>query len=383
MIFLRMSRKTVKDNKTLWFLFHSVAELFIGKRYGYTYDRIDVKPPFMLIANHVTNNDPFLITAASKHQPLAFVTSEHLMRDGLVTKVLGVIAHTIARPKAAGGTGAVKGILRQLREGRPVVLFAEGDCTWDGVSQPIFPATGKLAKAAKVPLVTFRLEGGYLVSPRWSKKPRKARTHGTLVRVYSTEELAAMTPEEVNAAIERDTYENVWERQREERTVIRSKKRAECLERALFICPACGGTDCMKSEGNTLYCASCGAKYPVDEYGFFKEGRFKTCAEWDEWQKKEAARIKGSGVFGYEGTLTELSGEKSSKKAAFSLDPEGHAMILDGRRIPFGDISDMAMVKTNRLLFTDAEGYHEIKSDEAVLRPYLLAWSGYQAETEG
>ncbi len=379
-----MSGSAIKDNKTLWFLFHSTAELFIGKRYGYTYDRIKVEPPFMLISNHVTNNDPFLITAASKHQPLAFVMSEHLMRDGLVTKVLGVIAHTIARPKAAGGTGAVKGILRQLRNGVPVVLFAEGDCTWDGVSAPIFPATGKLAKAAKVPLVTYRLEDAYLVSPRWAEKPRKAKAHGTLVRVYSPEELAGMTAEEVNEAIERDIRENVWERQRRERTVIRSGRRAERLERALFICPECGGTDCMSSKKNVLFCKKCGAEYPVDEYGFFTGAKYGTPAEWDEWQKRAVSEMKGSGLFEHTGTLTDLSGEKRSRKVRFSLEADDKAVKIDGREILFDDISDMAMVKTNRLLFTDGEGYHEIKSDDsAILRPYLLAWRGHHAETEG
>lgn len=378
-----MGGKAIKDNKTLWFLFHSAAELFIGKRYGYTYDRIKVEPPFMLISNHVTNNDPFLITAASKHQPLAFVVSEHLAREGLVTRVLGVIAHTVPRPKAAAGAGAVKGILRQLRNGNPVVLFAEGDCTWDGVSAGIFPATGKLVKAAKVPLVTFRIENGYLVSPRWSDKPRRARTHGSLVRVYSPDELAGMTPEEVDAAIERDIYENVWERQISERTAIRSGRRAERLELALFICPECGRAGSLRSKGNTLFCGACGAEYPVDEYGFFKGSRFRTVAEWDEWQRNEAGKLNGSGLFPSEGVLTDLTGDKRIERVGFSLEPDHNAIRINDREIPFERISDMAMVKTSRLLFSDDEGYHEIKSKDAVLRPYLLAWQGRRAKTEG
>ena len=49
-----MGGRAIKDNKTLWFLFHSVMELFIGKRYGYTYDKIDAEPPFLLISNSMT-----------------------------------------------------------------------------------------------------------------------------------------------------------------------------------------------------------------------------------------------------------------------------------------------------------------------------------------
>ena len=42
----------------------------------------------------------------------------------------------------------------------------------------------------------------------------------------------------------------------------------------------------------------------------------------------------------------------------------------------------MAMVKTNRLLFTTSDGYFEIFTKNGVLRPYLLAFKMHAEEIE-
>ncbi len=47
---------------------------------------------------------------------------------------------------------------------------------------------------------------------------------------------------------------------------------------------------------------------------------------------------------------------------------------MGDRQILFSDISDMSMVQTTRLLFTTEQGYFEIHSKQAVLRPYVLVW---------
>ena len=184
--------KTERENKRIarfWKLLHATAGRYVVRRFNYSFDPVGIEPPFILISNHVTNSDPFFIGLVYKPKSLAFVASEHIFRMGFISKLLKRYLAPIPRPKADSGVGAVRAVLKRLREGDPVVLFAEGDCTWNGVSGKIFPATGKLAKAAGVPLVTYRLEGGYLTSPRWSKKARRGMMRGRLVHIYSPEEL--------------------------------------------------------------------------------------------------------------------------------------------------------------------------------------------------
>ena len=368
-----------------WRFLHKLAHRSIERIFGYSFEPMELEAPFLLISNHVTNSDPFLVGVTSKSTPLAFVASEHIFRQGLVTRLINRIFAPIPRSKAASGAGTVKAILKNIREGRAVALFAEGDCTWDGETKPVFPATGKLAKTARVPLVTFRLEGGYLVSPRWSKKLRRASMRGGAVRVYSPEELAGMAPEEIDAAINRDIYENVWERQSAERIPIRSKARAEGLERALFICPECGSAVCMSTKGGKLTCAVCRSEWNMDEYGFLDGPRFKTVMEWDEWQKEEIRNIRGRSLFAGKCVYSDIDSGKRTKTIV-RLDTIGLRILLDGRgEIPFSDITDMAMVKTNRLLFTDGAGYHEITVgiNGTELRPYLIAWQASRSIKEG
>lgn len=365
-----------------WRLLYFTVSHSFPRRFSYSFEPIESGTPFLLICNHVTNNDPFFVGLAYKKVPLAFVASEHIFRQGLLSKLLTRYLAPIARPKADSGVGTVRAVLKRLREGDPVVLFAEGDCTWNGVSGKIFPATGKLAKAAGVPLVTYRLEGGYLTFPRWAKKRRRGKMHGRLVHVYTKEELKSMTADAVEDAINRDIYYDTWEEQRNNPVQFRSKAPAEGLERALFICPECGDADCMASDGSSLYCTTCGAGWIVDGYGFLKGPSFSTVYEWDEWQKKAVACMKGSGLFRFTGTLTNLD-ENASEKAEVSLDADGRALVLNGRPIPLLEINDMAMVKTNRLLFVRGDGYYEIKTKRGILRPYLLAWRAFREETEG
>lgn len=336
--------------------------------------------PFLLVSNHVTNFDPFLVGMASKETPLSFVASEHIFRLGFISKLITKLVDPIPRSKAASGAGTVKNCLRRLKNGESVALFAEGDCTWDGVSTSVFPATGKLAKAAGVPLVTFRIEGGYLTSPRWSKKKRVGRMHGSVVNVYTQETLKGMSSEETDAAINRDIYENEWERQRENKVAFKSKCPAEKLERAFVICPGCGAAASLISKGDFLYCPVCGFETHIDEYGFFADDKpFPTAHEWNEWQKGAILRMvndKSPASKPVSGRLTLLDDKEKSRARTVeaAVDTERGRFIFGDMELAYSDISDMSMVKTNRLLFTCESGYYEFKSKKGALRLFLLIW---------
>ena len=77
-------------------------------------------------------------------------------------------------------------------------------------------------------------------------------------------------------------------------------------------------------------------------------------------------------LFAAKGTFTKLP-DGTPLDAEFCLDLKKKEIHVAGEVFAFADISDIAMVKTNRLLFTADGGYYEIFSDSAVLRPYLMA----------
>lgn len=364
-------------------MLHRITPVFITRKYNYTCDAMTETAPCLIVSNHVTNLDPFFVGLAIKDGPPAYVASEHLMRLGPVSKLINALFAPIARPKAASGAGTVKNCLKRLREGDSVVLFAEGDCTWDGLSHGIFPSTGKLVKASGAKLVTFRIEGGYLSRPRWSKELRPMRMHGGPVRVYTAEELDAMTPEEITAAIDRDIFEDAWARQREQHLTIASDRRAEGLEQALAVCPKCGGIGTLASRDNTVFCRKCGMSAFVEKDGFFeKSSPFETVAEWEAWQRAELKRVFASGEARDGGepipcVLRRIDPEgrrERPRKVMLGADIAGGALTLNGEPLPFERIKRASMVKTERLLFTADDGYYELKSRNGGLRRMLLVF---------
>ncbi len=135
-------------------------------------------------------------------------------------------------------------------------LFAEGNRSYNGVTGPIFPATGKLAKATGASLVTYRFEGGYLTTPRWSRSTRKGNMRGYVVNVYSPEQLKTMSPEEVNQRIREDIMEDAFDRQLTMPYRYKGKDLAKGLEHALYFCPKCGKTGTLHSSKKHFFPAT-------------------------------------------------------------------------------------------------------------------------------
>ena len=254
--------------------------------------------PYLITANHNGELDPVLIAIGLK-QHMYFVASEHVFRKGFLSWILTYFFGPIARVKGMTDATAALNILRAMKKTN-VCLFAEGNRSYNGVTGPIFPATGKLAKATGASLVTYRFEGGYLTTPRWSKTMRKGRMFGRVVHIYSPEELKKMTPDEVNEHIREDIMEDAFERQLITPYLYKGKDLAKGLENALYFCPKCGRTGTLKSEGDVFSC-TCGMRVRFTETGFFEKVSpddpdmpFRTIRDWDYWQDKRVAEYAAS-----------------------------------------------------------------------------------------
>ncbi|MBQ7437943.1 MAG: 1-acyl-sn-glycerol-3-phosphate acyltransferase [Oscillospiraceae bacterium] len=344
-------------------------------------EKLQADGPFLLVSNHVTGWDPLLVGVCLGGRQAYFVASEHIFRLGLLTKVLHWLLAPIPRRKASTGMDTVKACLRHLHAGHSVCLFAEGEQCWDGRTDPIFPATGKLAKSSGAALVTFRLEGGYLSLPRWGKHICRGAVHGHPVGVYSPEELKKLTPQEINALIERDIAEDAWERQRQRPVRYRGKRRAEGMERALYACPGCRRIGTLRTDRDRVFCP-CGFERRYTEYGFFEPREpFETLADWDLWQR-ELLRARD---FAHEGDLLfqdeglELKRIQSDHReellALGTLRQFEDRLDCADWRFPLPEIRSMAMVQTHLLLFSSGGNYYQLRSSTGVnLRKYLEIW---------
>lgn len=325
--------------------------------------------PCLVVSNHNSDFDPIFLGYAFKNH-MYFVASEHVFRWGFLSKLLVAAFHPIARLKGSTDSSAALAIIRRLRGGSNVCLFAEGDRSFSGMTGPTFPATGKLVKTAKSSLVTYRIKGGYLATPRWAKKRRHGPVEGELVRTYSPEELAAMTPEAINEAISRDLQEDAFERQETEHKKYRGKDLAEKLEYALYICPMCGRISTLKSSGNRFFC-ECGLSVTYNEEGFFEGNTPFACVrDWDQWQQFEIKRRTNFAgkdpIFSDDNMqLLRVCADHGTELAAQgTLSISRRELICGEFSISLAEIQNMALCGKTRIVFTTVDGIHyELRSD--------------------
>ena len=195
--------------KFFYTVLRPLVNLFLKIKFGYRCEKAkDLPDKYIVLSNHTTDFDVLFVAMSFKKQ-MFFVGSEHISRWKNAYKFLRFAFKPILRPKGTVAASTVKEILKTVRKGSNVCIFAEGVRSWDGVSSPIAESTGKLIKSAKCALVTYRITGGYFVSPMWSEiGTRKGEVFGPPVNVYTKEQLAEMSVDEINEIIKNDLHED-------------------------------------------------------------------------------------------------------------------------------------------------------------------------------
>lgn len=375
-----------------------VLDGWIRRKFNFTYEDFDpgsIEGPVIIIPNHACAWDPLLMGVAMKKRHMYFVMSEHVLRQKVTGPLIDYLGGPIPRKKASSGTGTAMSCLRHLRAGHSICLFAEGEQTWNGITSPVFAATGKLVRQSGATLITYRLEGAYLSLPRWAKGIRRGRIYGRPAGIYPPEELKKMKPEEINALIDRDLAFSVWDWQdSQEGGPVRFRcgrgkgGLAEKLEKSVFTCPECGMIGTIRSSGDMVKC-SCGFCARYTETGHFDPPQpFSNIADWEVYDRTRLEelikQLRGEGrdavLFSDSyARLTRISDEHSEQlidEGRLSLGSvDGKLSVIAGKSsYPLREITDIAQVLSNILLFSAGDEYLQIFSEDANLRKYYYAW---------
>ncbi len=366
--------KGTARNRAVYAFLRLIAGPFIKLGFKYTPYKPKSKT-YIVLANHNSDYDQYYEGVFFKPF-MRFVATEHLFRKGFLSKMLVFLVNPIPRKKGTKADETVRIIKESLLAGINVCLHAEGNRSFNGETGYISPRTGQLVKESTGSMITFRYDGGYLRSPRWSAFNRKGPLYAGVVREYSREELNAMTVDEINEAIKKDLYTNAFETQRKTPVKYTGKDLAENVELALYLCPKCLAVASLKSQGDFLSC-SCGYKVKYNEYGFFEGDNlvFDNTLDWDKWQRAYLAEH----VEEYRSMLAKPIAEDAGQR--LSLAEKGKTCFLSfGTLKIFGDRLEFAGEKQNFVwplkkiggfaiakamnIFILADGiYYEIKSD--------------------
>ena len=367
----RQERREVRRHRRAWAFFKLTLTKYFVRKFRYSYDSLkEVEGPYLLLANHNMELDPALVGIAAGKQ-IYFVASEHIMRKGLGTWFLRTFFRPIIHTKGKTGTKSVMAIIKALKKGYNVCLFAEGNRSFNGVTGDILPSTGKLARAAGASLVTFRIEGGYLTQPRFSTSYRKGKTYGHLVHVYKPDELKKMSDDEMNEAINRDLHEDAYKTQETDRVAYKGKNLTLGIESTLFWCPACKKFETLKSTPDEVRCSACGFTASYDEYGYLNcsDGVTRNMRDWDREQKEFLIGQFRDGTFGGFTDQVTVRIIGADHKAGEVMNGELRAttegVTFAGKHYKRGYISGLAVYSRNNIntLFGPEEVQYDLRGD--------------------
>ena len=362
--------KLLRRHRWLWKHALPIVKVFLRLHYG-PFDFApapELEGAYIVLPNHSCGGDQFFVAFSFLKKQMYFVASEHAFRKKLLGAVMRYATGPISRVKGTVAASTVLSIMRYLRQGVPICIFPEGNRTWNGRSLPLHPTTAKLLRTSGVPVLTYRIEGGYLSDPRWSHSLRRGVLKGGVVHVYQPEELKKMSLQEINERISADLWVDTDESQRREHIPYKGKKLAEGLEEALFICPQCGAVGTMKGRGNVFSCP-CGMRATYGEDGFFDEkAPFPSVAAWDDWQQKELHRRAEAGDIRLTDDGAEIwqlgEGHEMTLlgKGTVALDKDG--LTLGSLRFPLEGMQEPELCHLSgkeTMMFTNAEGSFELR----------------------
>lgn len=241
--------------------------------------------PFLVIANHQCMLDFVNLIGVTK-RPMTFVLSKSFFStlpiQGILKK-LGVI------PKQQFQTTVtdMKNMKAVVEAGQPLVIYPAGLMCEDGLSTPVPKATYKFLKWMNVDVYMARTEGSYFVMPKWSKKLRPGRTTMDITLLFTKEELASLSLEEIQKRTDAVLLYDAYREQEKDPRRYANCNDIQGLENVLYQCPDCGKEyTMMVTEKSTITCTACGFTQTMDENGFFhnacKEKEIRYVSDWSK-----------------------------------------------------------------------------------------------------
>lgn len=166
-------------------------------------DRIDTSKPHVYASNHASALDipvlyvnlPFQFRIAFKKELLAYpVVGWQLRRSGQIC---------IDQQNPARSVGSIRGALKSLKAGMPLVIFPEGGRTPDGEIKPFLPGAFFLAIKAQVDIVPIALVGTYELLPMDTFHIKCRRLEMRVGEPISTAGLTGHNLEALSAKVQR------------------------------------------------------------------------------------------------------------------------------------------------------------------------------------
>lgn len=332
---MKKKKSHIKKRHRFWFFVLRPVGWAIAIIYRFKYKvfRIKKGENYLIFANHQTLLDPALLSI-SFNVPIYFMATDTILRNNIPSRLLRYCFAPIAKKKGAVDVSSIMNCMRVARAGGTVAIFPEGNRTWADFQFYITPSIVKMIRMINLPLIIYNFDGGYGVDPRWGARLRKGNFRGYVKSVISLDEIKEMRDDEL--------FQRVISELRvidsDSGNKYKSNRRAEYLERELFVCPVCNSISTLHSGGNHVKCTNCGLGVEYTEELALKSDNpdfeFEKLVDWYEYQLRfieNNIAIDGEVVYSDENVVINDITEKNTVKLG-----EG-TLTLDIDKVKVGD----------------------------------------------
>ena len=264
-----------------------IATRFKCNRIGM--ERLGKKEPAFFLVNHSCFLDLEIVPSVLYPRPFnivattdAFIGKEWLMRQ------IGCISTN----KFVTEMSLIRDMMHTVKNLKSsVVMFPEAGYSFDGRCVPMPDTLGKMVKMLGVPLCTIITKGAFSRDPLYNNlQKRKVKVTADMKYLLSAEEIAEMTPEQIQEIILKEFNFDSFSWQKENKIKIDEPFRADGLNRILYKCPHCKAEGKMLGKGTDISCKECGKTYHMDEYGQLSatdgETEFTSVTDWYDWERE-------------------------------------------------------------------------------------------------
>ncbi len=386
---IRMKKNKTKVKQKRWiktrhkiytFLASIILRPIAKVKYGLKVNKFDKKDKrqFLILYNHQTAFDQFFVGLSFK-RTIYYVASEDLFSNGFVSKLIMHVVAPVPIKKQTTDMRAVMDCAKIAHEGGSIAIAPEGNRTYSGKTEYFKESIVKFIRLIKLPVILFKIEGGYGVQPRWSDKTRKGGIKASVSRIIEYDEYKNLSDNNLYQLIRKELFVNEANYSGE----YKSNKRAEYLERAVYVCRKCGFST-FESKGNYITCKQCGERIFYSEnktlVSSLKDFPFKYVNDWYEYQnafvrkadlsnyiekplycdvvqvsevivcKKKITLGKGVKIYLYENRITIIKNTKYDKKLQTSIN--------------FNDVSTATVLGRNKLNVYFNDKLYQIKGNK-------------------
>ena len=293
-----VNRKIKTPNKFIaWFVFKAFKSIANKQNVKYKYE-IDYKKykkeQIVLLAQHGTR-DEYILTLAGfpKYDLHCVIGYQNFFNKSIYGLLLKL--GTIPKYLYQSDFHAVKQMLSVVKMGESLVLYPEGIQSTSGSTHPINPATIKLLKKCRLPVVLCTSQGSYLSRPRYSPKQRKGEITVTYKPLFEKEDYDKYTEDELYNKLINNFKYNEFEHNKQARIPFNGEcENIEGLDKIIYKCPHCGSEFNFKIDGRKMSCSVCGYQVEMNEYyDLLKVNMplyFDDIDKWYKWQREEVRK---------------------------------------------------------------------------------------------